>query len=259
MSMMRRQTFSNAKSKLIAAGLYRPARFLADHVLYPARSRDRRKRQNFYRQLIAPGDLCFDVGANIGDYTETLVSLGARVVAVEPQPACIDELRARFAGNDRVTVVPAALGATEGAARLFLREWTGLASLHPDWEGRGHLSSVQVPISTIDRLIATYGRPKYIKIDVEGYELPVISGLHSKIELISFEYHLRSAAKGVPHDEAIRIIAYIKQFGELQIAILGDGAATWTIPWTKLDDLFKVFPDRMPSTADMGDIFCKYI
>lgn len=183
MSMMRRQTFSNAKSKLIAAGLYRPARFLADHVLYPARSRDRRKRQNFYRQLIAPGDLCFDVGANIGDYTETLVSLGARVVAVEPQPACIDELRARFAGNDRVTVVPVALGATEGAARLFLREWTGLASLHPDWEGRGHLSSVQVPISTIDRLIATYGRPKYIKIDVEGYELPVISGLHSKIEL----------------------------------------------------------------------------
>jgi len=255
MSMMRRQTFSNAKSKLIAAGLYRPARFLADHVLYPARSRDRRKRQNFYRQLIAPGDLCFDVGANIGDYTETLVSLGARVVAIEPQPACIDELRARFAGNDRVTVVPVALGATEGSAPLFLREWTGLASLHPDWEGRGHLSSVPVPISTIDRLIATYGRPKYIKIDVEGYELPVISGLHSKIELISFEYHLRKedcAAK-------LRIIAYIKQFGELQIAILGDGAATWTIPWSKPDDLFEVFPDRMPSTADMGDIFCKYI
>src|SRR5262249_42555295 len=78
-------TFSKAKSKLIAAGLYRPARFLADHVLYPARSRDRRKRQNFYRQLIAPGDLCFDVGANIGDYTETLVSLGARLSSRSPR------------------------------------------------------------------------------------------------------------------------------------------------------------------------------
>jgi 16S rRNA A1518/A1519 N6-dimethyltransferase RsmA/KsgA/DIM1 with predicted DNA glycosylase/AP lyase activity len=74
----------------------------------PARSQERRRRQNFYRQLIAPGDLCFDVGANIGDYTDTFLALGARVIAVEPQPSCADELRSRFAGNDRVTVLPVA-------------------------------------------------------------------------------------------------------------------------------------------------------
>ena len=189
---MLRQAFSNAKGKLIASGLYRPARFLADHVLYPARARDRRQRQHFYRRLIAPGDLCFDVGANIGDYTATFVALGARVIAVEPQPTCIEELRARFTGDDRVTVVPVALGAEEGSAPLFLREFSGLASLIENWEGRGrHRDAVEVVVSTLDRLIAAYGRPKYIKIDVEGYELPVIRGSHCAVELISFEYHIR--------------------------------------------------------------------
>jgi FkbM family methyltransferase len=104
------------------------------------------------------------------------VLLGAQVIAVEPQPACIDELRTRFAGNYHVTVVPMALGASEGAAPLFLREWHGIASLIENWEGGGHISSIEVPISTLDCLIETYGRPKYIKIDVEGYELPVIRG-----------------------------------------------------------------------------------
>jgi len=64
-----------------------------------------------------------------------------------------------------------------------------------------------VPIKTLDQLIATYGRPKYIKIDVEGYELPVIGGMHAKIDLISFEYHLNKddcAAK-------LQIIEYLKQ------------------------------------------------
>lgn len=221
----------------------------------PARSQERRRRQNFYRQLIAPGDLCFDVGANIGDYTDTFLALGARVIAVEPQPSCADELRSRFAGNDRVTVLPVALGATEGMAILFLREHHLVASLIEDWEGRENIGAVEVPTSTLDRLVVAYGRPKYVKIDVEGYELPVICGLHSKVELMSFEYHLRKedcAAK-------LQIIELLSQLGELRLAVLGEGASDWTIRWTRLDDFLKVFPERMPSTAALGDIFCQFI
>ena len=252
---MRRQTINNVKGKIIAAGLYRPARFLFDH-LDRARLVERRQRRNFYRALIRPGDLCFDVGANIGDYTDAPVSLGARVIAIEPQPACIDELRARFAGDLFVTIVPVAVGEAERTAKLFLREHTNVASLIEGWGGYHNLDAFDVPVKTLDQLIKRYGHPKYIKIDVEGFELPVIRGLHSKVELISFEYHLRDkddcAAK-------LQIIHLLRQFGEVQFAALGEGETDWSIRWTGLDDFLKVFPERMPSTLALGDIFCKFV
>jgi FkbM family methyltransferase len=253
LAVMDQQTIKNAKGVLIAAGLYRPARFVVDHVFHRVRLHERRRRLNFYRQLIAPGELCFDVGANIGDYTDTLLSLGARVVAVEPQPSCIEELRARFVGHDFATVVPIALGEAEGTARLFLREHTMLASLIEDWDGRRNLGAVEVPIKTLDQLIRTYGHPKYIKIDVEGYELPVVRGLHSKVELISFEYHPQ------PKDwaEKLQIIELLRKLGDLELAILCEGAAEWTIGWTKIGDFLKIVPEQIPPL--IGDVFCRLL
>jgi FkbM family methyltransferase len=205
--------------------------------------------------MILPGDLCFDVGANIGDYTDALTSLGARVVAIEPQPACIDELRVRFRHNDHVTIVPIALGAAEGAGELFLRQHTGSSGFLEVWDNRENVDSVKVPIKTLDQMIASFGKPKYIKIDVEGYELQVAMGLTSKVELISFEYRLSSddcAAK-------LQIIEHLKRFGILRLAILGEGASTWTKTWSDLNDFLATFPNAVPNTAFLGDIFVQII
>ena len=91
------------------------------------------------------------------------------MIAVEPQPTCIKELSARFTGDDRVTVEPVALGAEEGSASLFLREFSGLASLIENWEGRGrHRDAVEVVVSTLDRLIAAHGRPKLLKLTLKA-------------------------------------------------------------------------------------------
>jgi FkbM family methyltransferase len=242
---------TGAKVKLIETGLYRPARLLIDHLVDRHRLGYHLRRRNFYRQMISPGDLCFDVGANIGDYTDALVSLGASVIAVEPQPSCVKELKARFAHNDRVIVVPVALGANEGSAEFFLREQTWLSDFIEEMEDRENVGSILVPIKTLDQLITTYGKPKYLKIDVEGYELPVIMGLNSKIELISFEYCLNegdSAAK-------LRIIEYLKRFGVLRLALLRDRAADWTVPWAELEDFLTVFPGGIANEAGVGDSF----
>src|SRR5262245_12044409 len=56
----------------------------------------RRKMRHFYSQFIAPGNLCYDVGANVGDRTDIFRKLGARVIAIEPQTACLEVLRQRF-------------------------------------------------------------------------------------------------------------------------------------------------------------------
>jgi FkbM family methyltransferase len=239
------------KFRLVEAGLYRPGRFLVDHLIDRRRIHDHQWRRNFYRQMIAPGELCFDVGANIGDYTDALMSIGAKVVAVDPQPSCIKELRARFRRNDRVTVVPVAVGETEGAAKFFLRKKTVSSGFIEEWDDQENAGSIQVPVKTLDQLISSYGRPKYIKIDVEGYELPTFKGLNSKIDLISFEYHLSKEDCA----EKLQIINNLKRFGDLRIAILGEGDRAWTMPWQNLNDFLTVFPDGVPKTAFLGDIF----
>ena len=63
-----------------------------------------------YRRFVRPGDLVFDIGSHVGDRIASFRRLGARVVAVEPQPLCMRALRAIYAGDEQVALVEAACG-----------------------------------------------------------------------------------------------------------------------------------------------------
>jgi FkbM family methyltransferase len=151
--------------------------------------------------FLRPGDLCFDVGANIGKRTEVFLEIGARVVAVEPQPQCVLELSQRFGHADRLVVVAKALGSEPGVGRLMISLADTLSSMSNDWvqtmtssgrfrafETHSWKDSVDVPVTTLDELITEYGRPTFCKIDVEGYEEKVLRGLSSPIRFLSFEF-----------------------------------------------------------------------
>jgi hypothetical protein len=73
----------------------------------------------FYARFIRPGGLAFDIGAHVGDRAASFCRLGARVVAVEPQPALLRALRLVLRGAD-VVFVPSLLGAAGFAASAFL-------------------------------------------------------------------------------------------------------------------------------------------
>lgn len=195
--------------------------------------------------------ICEGTGVPSGSESDYERITAHGVIAVEPQPSCVKELKARFAHNDRVMVVPVALGANEGSAEFFLREQTWLSGFIEEMEDRENVGSILVPIKTLDQLITTYGKPKYLKIDVEGYELPVNMGLNSKIELISFEHCLNEG----DYAAKLRIIEYLKRFGVLRLALLRDRAADWTVPWAELEDFLTVFPGGIPNEAGVGDIF----
>src|SRR5262249_33277503 len=160
------------------------ARWIYDRFINPRRSRDHAARVKLFQKLIAGGDLCFDVGANIGDYSAALLEVGAQVVAIEPQPSCTRELRARFSDHTRLTIEPIALGSAERVDKFYVHRDHGTSSLIADWETNECVEELHVQVRTIESLIGKYGIPKYIKIDVEGYELQVILGLKSKIDLI---------------------------------------------------------------------------
>ncbi len=159
---------------------------------------DRRRRVRFYRQFVRAGELCFDVGANIGDRTELFLRLGARVVAVEPQEACLYKLRARVGDDRHVTIVMQALGAAPGHAELRQPEpGSALASMSVDWIeqvrssgrfGQEWALAQPVEVTTLDLLIERFGLPVFCKIDVEGYEHEVLQGLSQPIRALSLEF-----------------------------------------------------------------------
>lgn len=57
--------------------------------LTPHKKRQHKKEMEFYSQFIEKHDLCFDVGANMGSKTSKFLKLGAKVVSIEPQEACL--------------------------------------------------------------------------------------------------------------------------------------------------------------------------
>src|SRR5438094_10022684 len=73
------------------------ARSLAMYHGIPGRHR---RMVRFYGQFLGPGDLGFDIGAHVGGRVRAWRRLGARVLAVEPQPDCLRVLRLLY-GRDR--------------------------------------------------------------------------------------------------------------------------------------------------------------
>ena len=177
---------------------YRFASRLGERFAGGAHRREVERSRDFFGGFIDEGDLCFDIGANHGSRTEVFLRLGARVVGVEPQPHCIDRLRARFGADPRFHLVPQAVGARPGRATLHLgrndlistlsREWLDEASEVPELAEIGWQGELQVPVTTLDRLIEDHGAPDFCKIDVEGFELQVLRGLSAPLPLLSIEY-----------------------------------------------------------------------
>ncbi|RQX15813.1 FkbM family methyltransferase, partial [Micromonospora ureilytica] len=88
-------------------------------VYYGDPDRDARM-DAFYSRFVSSGDLVFDIGSHVGDHIGSFRRLGARIVAVEPQPLCLRALRAIYADDDQVTLVDAACGALPGRTRLHV-------------------------------------------------------------------------------------------------------------------------------------------
>lgn len=129
----------------------------------------------FVLHLLRPGDLMGDIGANIGVYTVLAAGVaGAEVAAVEPSPTALRHLWDNIRLNDlggRVTVHPVALGEGEGSLRLSARLGAANRVL---LAGEGEAAEA-VPATTLDRLFADRA-PILLKLDVEGYELRILSG-----------------------------------------------------------------------------------
>jgi FkbM family methyltransferase len=142
----------------------------------------------FFTRTVRPGMTIIDVGANFGYYTllfGALVGPQGRVFAVEPNPTVLPKLRRSVQLNGlaaRTTIIEAAAGAAEGEASLFAPHGEPKNSaivaapdaIPPEW---GHCYAVRQ--MALDGLMATVPRVDLIKIDAEGAEQDIFTGMEA--------------------------------------------------------------------------------
>ncbi|MCI0610766.1 MAG: FkbM family methyltransferase [Anaerolineae bacterium] len=152
-----------------------------------------------YTPFIQPGDLCFDLGAHLGDRIRAWSQLGAHIIALEPNPAAMRWLRRLYGNRPNIVLIEQAVGAHPGEGTFWIsrltpsistlsHEWLSKVQKTPRFAGARWQEHIPVTVTTLDALIAQYGKPAFCKIDVEGAELDVLKGLSQALPALSFEY-----------------------------------------------------------------------
>jgi FkbM family methyltransferase len=199
--------------------------------------------------------LVFDVGANIGDKAARFAAHAARVVCFEPVPECVAKLRSRFKEYPAITIEPYALGPAPGTLPLSVCSAATTISTFSDAWKNGRFSehvwdkTIEVPVRTLDDVIAEFGLPDYCKIDVEGFELSVLRGLSKRIPVLSFEF----CSEGL--SQTAECLAHLESLGYRRFNIVyGECDAMRYVHWLPSSIVIKELREH-PIADIWGDIY----
>jgi FkbM family methyltransferase len=229
-----------------------------------------KKVARFYAQFLKRGDVYFDVGANHGNRISPIINNirggGGKIVAVEPQAVWAAFLKKKF--GDKIFIVTKGLGEREGVMAMAISNDSRLSSFSTEWVEANKQSGRFIPMgaewnetrvikmTTLDRLIEEFGVPRFIKIDVEGYELEVLKGLTQPVEVISFEYTTPERTQQcIACIERIRDISNNKILCNYSIA----ESMEWALPkWLSSEEMIAQIASAPVFGDGFGDIYVKY-
>jgi len=177
---------------IIYLGISKPANFLWD-IIYPHTSLHKKRikaLQVLLKDLVRPGDLVFDVGANTGRYTNLFLSMQVeKVIAIEPNARLAMKIQ-----HPQVQTLNVAVDSFSQFAKYYISDVHGLSTLSQSYKSLSRYKKitwnnpVTIFTTTLDDIANEYGIPDFIKIDVEGYEKEVLTGMNFAPRALSFEF-----------------------------------------------------------------------
>ena len=196
--------------------------------------------------------------------TKIFLKLGANVVAVEPQDDCVKSLTSFFRNKDNLKIVNKAVGSSSGEAELLISDANTISSLSKEWvkavKASGRFSNYSwgrkkiVPVTTLDILIEKYGKPTFIKIDVEGFEKEVLAGLSRPVNTISLEFtpeFIHSTLKCIEHLDSL---------GEARFNYSTEESMKFNLAeFVTAKEISNILTSYVHNNMDFGDVYCKFL
>ena len=218
----------------------------------------------FYTALLPANSLCFDIGANVGNRVAAFRRSGFRVIALEPQPACYASLQGSFGGDSAVTLINKAVGRCPGRATMMLsdnhiystlsQEFVDVANRSSRFGKAKWNKSIEVEVTTLDQLIAEHGRPAFIKVDVEGFELEVVRGLSSPVDALSLEWLPATT------DMLLGCVKHLSELGPIRCNLsFGESMKLASAEWIEPRDLAAALNLIRNETQLWGDIYVRSV
>lgn len=169
-------------------------------------------------ESMEPGAIFWDLGANVGPYTLIAAARGLGVVAFEPVPETAAALSRNLALNDMLNqVILLPVGLSDGHGLLWLHRSdmrAGAASHVVDSTDRATPTEVHrqlIPVMTLDDAWRYFSlpAPNAIKLDVDGFEIPVLAGAEAVLALPELQAMMIEL-----HDQWDgRLMAWLKELG----------------------------------------------
>jgi len=216
----------------------------------------------FYSQFIQSGYLCFDVGANLGNRVKIFAALGGRVIAFEPQQQCFNYLDLIYRHDPNVVLVPKALGESKSEIEMLVSTSSTTSSLSQNWVQRVEKSKrfgdrtwenrEIVQLTTLDAMIAEHGLPDFCKIDVEGFEDKVLSGLSQPLPCLSFEFTPEFS------ESTYACLEKLDTLGEFEFNYsLGESMKFTLSEWLPSSEFRIKFETQITNDVSFGDIYAR--